>query len=87
MNSTSFEPRQSHSQYAIASLPAPATTEQSPGKSQAKALNLTSSPKFSFKAPTTEDFDKGTRTLVDEPGPGATPSLFANLWKKLSWRQ
>lgn len=84
MNSTSFESR--HSQYDVSAMATLAQQPETPGTPQPQGLNLTSSPKFSFKAPTAEDFDKGSRAITEEPGSNPLLCLFANLWHKLSSR-
>ena len=70
MNSPSFEPR--HAQYNAATLVMPPPQ-----------VNLTSSPKSSFKAPTAEDFDKGARTVAEEQASSSPCSLFPSIWSKL----
>lgn len=82
MNSTSFEPR--HSPYTTSNLAALAEEVKSPREPQ--VLNLTSSPRLSFKAPTAEDFDKGSRVLTEKSAPSTVTSLLASLWNKLSRR-
>ncbi|MFL1389798.1 hypothetical protein ACI77F_19240 [Pseudomonas tritici] len=84
MNSTSFESR--HSQYNASALVGLAQEAESPRASQVQGLNLTSSPKFSFKAPTAEDFDKGSRVFMEESAPSPVLSVFASFWSKLSRR-
>jgi len=79
MNSTSFESR--HAQYKISTLAAPAQEAENPR--EPLGLYLTSSPRFSFKAPTAEDFDKGSRALMEESTPGSVISMFYSLWNKL----
>lgn len=79
MNSTSCESR--HAPYKISTLAAPAQEAENPREPQ--GLNLTSSPRFSFKAPTAEDFDKGSRALMKESTPGSVISVFSSLWNKL----
>jgi len=82
MNSTSFEPR--HSQYNPSNLAA--LTQEAKNPREPQGLNLTSSPRFSFKAPTAEDFDKGSRVFTEESAPSAVTSLLTSLWNKLSRR-
>nr|WP_314565192.1 hypothetical protein [uncultured Pseudomonas sp.] len=84
MNSTSFESR--HSQYNASGLVGLAQEAESSGASQRQGLNLTSSPKFSFKAPTAEDFDKGSRLFMEESAPSPVLSVFASFWSRLSRR-
>lgn len=84
MNSTSFESQPS--QYTVASLAMPAREAGLPSTSRSQALNLMSSPKFSFRAPTAEDFDKGSRTFTEEPLSSPVFSTLAGLWHKLSCR-
>lgn len=84
MNSTSIESR--HAQYNLSTLAALAQEAEGPGAFPSQRLNLTSSPKFSFKAPTAEDFDKGSRLLIEEPAPTPLFALVASLWNKLSRR-
>ena len=84
MNSTSFESR--HSQYNASALVGLVQEAESPRASQLQGLNLTSSPKFSFKAPTAEDFDKGSRVFMEESVPSPVLSVFASFWSKLSRR-
>ncbi len=81
MNSTSFE---SHpSRYTVSPQPAAGCEAESQRIFQQKALNLTSTPKYSFKAPTAEDFDKGTRAFGEHSVPGPAVSMLAVLWSKL----
>ncbi|CRM86974.1 hypothetical protein [Pseudomonas sp. 22 E 5] len=82
MNSTTFESR--YSQYNAPNLAALAQEVKNPR--EPKGLNLTSSPKFSFKAPTAEDFDKGSRVLTEESAPSSVISMLASFWSKLSRR-
>ena len=82
MNSTSFEPR--HSQYNPSNLAA--LTQEAKNPREPQGLNLTSSPKFSFKAPTAEDFDKGSRVIIEDSTHGPVMSLFSSFWSKLSRR-
>ncbi|MGG5242155.1 hypothetical protein ACQZ2F_21660 [Pseudomonas lurida] len=84
MNSTSIESR--HAQYNLSTLSALAQESGGPGALQPQGLNLTSSPKSSFKAPTAEDFDKGSRLFIEEPPPTPLLAVFASLWTKLSRR-
>lgn len=84
MNSTSIESR--HAQYNLSTLAALAQEAEGQGAFQPQGLNLTSSPKFSFKAPTAEDFDKGSRPFIEEPAPTPLLAAFASLWNKLSRR-
>ncbi len=84
MNSTSFETRPSP--YTIAPLATVTPEAQGQGTSRAQTLNLTSSPKFSFRAPTAEDFDKGARALKEESLSSPVLSMLALLWSKLSCR-
>lgn len=85
MNSTSLEPR--HSRYSASTLPATADEAAAQQSVKARALNLNSSPKNSFKAPTAEDFNRGARASGDEPAPRSAPSAFATLWSKLFCRE
>ncbi|AKS05373.1 hypothetical protein [Pseudomonas trivialis] len=80
MNSTSFESR--HSQYNASTLVGLAQEVEN----RPQVLNLTSSPKFSFKAPTAEDFDKGFTEGMEKPAPRPVLSMFAELWSKFSSR-
>ena len=82
MNSTSFEPR--HSQYNASNVAA--LTQEAKNPREPQGLNLTSSPKFSFKAPTAEDFDKGSRVLTEESAPSSVISMLTSFWSKLSRR-
>jgi hypothetical protein len=82
MNSTSFEPR--HPQYNAATMVMPAADSQR--ELQPPRVNLTSSPKSSFKAPTAEDFDKGAQAVTEEPVSTPLLSLFPGIWSKLSKR-
>jgi len=84
MNPTSFESLPS--QYTVATLPIPAREAGVQSKSRSQALNLTSSPKFNFRAPTAEDFDKGSRAFMEEPASSPVLSTLAGLWSKLSCR-
>ncbi|MBC3199382.1 hypothetical protein HU756_21940 [Pseudomonas poae] len=84
MNSPSFESRQA--QYTLTPLPSAACEGQKHDTPLPQGLNLTSTPKFSFKAPTAEDFDKGSKTQAQEPGSGSTGSLLASIWNLLSRR-
>ncbi|SDS68138.1 hypothetical protein SAMN04490205_3278 [Pseudomonas trivialis] len=84
MNSPSFESRQA--QYTLTPLPPAACEGQKPDKSPPQGLNLTSTPKFSFKAPTAEDFDKGSKTTAQTSASGSTGSLLASIWNLLSRR-
>lgn len=79
MNSTSFESL--HAQYSASTL---AALAQETEKSRApQRLNLTSSPRFSFKAPTAEDFDKGSRLFIEPPMSSPLSGIFASLWSKV----
>lgn len=80
MNSTSFESR--HSQYTVANFTALAQEVEN----RPQVLNLTSSPRFSFKAPTAEDFDKGFRGSVEKPAHRPVLSMLADLWSKFASR-
>ncbi len=82
MNSTSLESR--HSQYKVSTLAAPAQEAENPR--EPLGLYLTSSPRFSFKAPTAEDFDKGSRLIIEDSTHGPVMSLFSSFWNKLSRR-
>lgn len=82
MNSTSFDSR--HSPYTTSSVAALAQEAEHSRKPQ--GLNLTSSPKFSFKAPTAEDFDKGSRLFTEQSAPNPVFSMLASLWSKVSRR-
>jgi hypothetical protein len=81
MNSTSFESR--HSPYNASSLATLTQEAEQPRASSSPGLNLTSSPKFSFRAPTAEDFDKGSRLFMEEPARSPVLSMITNLWSKL----
>lgn len=85
MNSTSFESR--HSQYAVSTLSAAASEVENQAPPVPQKLNLTSSPKSSFKAPTAEDFHKGAQARMEKPTLGAGLSVLGSLWGKLSGRQ
>ncbi len=82
MNSTSFDSR--HSPYTASTVTALAHEAQNSRKPQ--ELNLTSSPRFSFKAPTAEDFDKGSRLFTEQSAPNPVFSMLASLWSKVSRR-
>lgn len=84
MNSTSFESLDS--QY-ISTLAGLGQETEAPRTSRPQALNLTSLPKSSFKAPTAEDFDKGARVLMEESPPSPGRSAFSKWFNKLSRRQ
>lgn len=84
MNSTSFESLQSH--YNVPALAALAQTAECPTTFPLHGINLTSSPKLSFKAPTAEDFDKGSGVSTEAQVHNSVLSIVANLWKKLSSR-
>ncbi|MEX5541764.1 hypothetical protein [Pseudomonas poae] len=84
MNSPSFESRQA--QYTLTPLPSAACEGQKHDTPLPQGLNLTSTPKFSFKAPTAEDFDKGSKTQAQEPGSGSAGSLLASIRNLLSRR-
>ncbi|OPA94045.1 hypothetical protein BFW88_09575 [Pseudomonas fluorescens] len=84
MNSTSFESR--HAQYTVSPLSAAPHEVEGPGISRPQGLNLTSKPKCSFKAPTAEDFDKGTQAFCEEPVSSPAFPRLASLWSKLSGR-
>ncbi len=81
MNSTSFESR--HSPYSASTLATRTQEEGQPRAPTSPGLNLTSSPKFSFRAPTAEDFDKGARLFMEEPVRSPAFSMIANLWNRL----
>ncbi|KAB0563907.1 hypothetical protein C9383_15345 [Pseudomonas palleroniana] len=81
MNSTSLEPR--HSQHSVSTLPASAQEATAQQNLKALAVNLSSSPKSSFRAPTAEDFDRGARPFADEPVSRPAGSIFAMFWSKL----
>ena len=83
MNSTSVESR--HAQYTVVPLTA-ACEAKNQDKSLTQGLNLTSTPKFSFKAPTTEDFHKGSRALTEKSESGLSSSLLASLRNLFSRR-
>ncbi|WLI08707.1 hypothetical protein PSH66_10405 [Pseudomonas sp. FP597] len=85
MNSTSFESR--HSQYAVSTLSAAASEVENQAPPVPQKLNLTSSPKSSFKAPTAEDFHKGAQARMEKPTLSAGLSVLGSLWGKLSGRQ
>lgn len=84
MNSTSFD--SCHSQYNVSTLTALAQEADNPRASQPPVLNLTCSPRFSFKAPTAEDFYKASRVFEEESVPGPVFSMLVGLWGKLSRR-
>ncbi|PMV19092.1 hypothetical protein C1X21_26065 [Pseudomonas sp. FW305-3-2-15-A-LB2] len=84
MNSTSFESLQS--QYNVPTLATLAQEAERPTTSPLHGVNLTSSPKCSFKAPTAEDFDKGSRMFIETPAHTPVLSTVANFLKRWSSR-
>ncbi|PQZ85587.1 hypothetical protein CQ048_23355 [Pseudomonas trivialis] len=78
MNSTSSASRHGQCVVSPRCHLAPDAQRHSP------VLILTSSPKCSFKAPTTEDFDKGARPHNDEPLSRTVLSRIASFWSKVA---
>ena len=83
MNSTSSASRHCPSSVTALMTALPEAPYQS---AQQPSLNLTSSPKCSFKAPTAADFDRGAHMLSDTPVGDPLFSRLSSFWSKLSLR-